>query len=51
MCQSVANQTHFVQTVVYELIDRANDFMNAGFIRPFERYVLYGLLRHIDPQT
>jgi hypothetical protein len=35
MCRSVANQTHFVQTVVCNFIDRANDFMNAGFIRPF----------------
>jgi hypothetical protein len=35
MCRPVANQTHFVQTVVYDSIDRANDFINAGFIRPF----------------
>jgi len=40
MCRSVANQTHFVQTVVSDFIDRANDFINAGFIRPFERSVL-----------
>jgi len=35
MCRSVANQTHFVQTVVSDFIDRANDFLDAGFIRPF----------------
>ena len=35
MCRSVANQTHYAQTVVSDLIDRANDFPNAGFIRPF----------------
>ncbi|MNU30211.1 hypothetical protein D3C71_186930 [compost metagenome] len=35
MCRSSANQTHFVQTVVSDFIDRANDFINAGFIRPF----------------
>jgi hypothetical protein len=34
MCRSVANQTHFVQTVVCNFIDRANDFLDAGFIRP-----------------
>ncbi len=44
MCQSAANQTRCAQTVVYDLIDRANDFINAGFIRPFERSVLYGSL-------
>jgi hypothetical protein len=44
MCRSVANQTRCAQTVVYDFIDRANDFLNAGFIRPFERSVLYGSL-------
>ncbi len=44
MCRPVANQTHFVQTVVCNFIDRANDFMNAGFIRPFEQSVQYGSL-------
>jgi hypothetical protein len=44
MCRSVANQTHYAQTVVYDFIDRANDFLDAGCIRPFERSVLYGLL-------
>ncbi len=44
MCRSVANQTHCAQTVVSDFIDRANDFMNAGFIRPFERSVQYGSL-------
>ncbi len=34
----------YAQTVVYDFIGRANDFMNAGFIRPFERSVLYGSL-------
>jgi hypothetical protein len=34
MCRSAANQTHFVQTVVCNFIDRANDFLDAGFIRP-----------------
>jgi hypothetical protein len=28
----------------FRIIDRANDFCNAGFIRPFERSVLYGSL-------
>ncbi len=37
MCRSVANQTHCVQTVVSDLIDRANDFLDAGFIRPVQR--------------
>jgi hypothetical protein len=41
MCRSVANQTRYAQTVVSDFIDRANDFMNAGFIRPFERSVRY----------
>ncbi len=44
MCRSVANQTRCAQTVVSDFIDRANDFINAGFIRPFERSVLYGSL-------
>ncbi len=44
MCRPAANQTHCVLTVVYDFIDRANDFINAGFIRPFERSVLYGSL-------
>ncbi len=44
MCRPAANQTHYVQTVVSDLIDRANDFLNAGFIRPFERSVQYGSL-------
>jgi hypothetical protein len=30
--------------VVSDFIDRANVFFNAGFIRPFERSVLYGSL-------
>ncbi len=34
MCRSVVNQTHFVQTMVCNFIDRANDFLDAGFIRP-----------------
>ncbi len=44
MCRSVANHTRCAQTVVYDFIDQSNDFLNAGFIRPFERSVLYGLL-------
>ncbi len=43
MCRPVANQTRCAQTVVFDLIDRANDFLNAGFIRPVQRSVLYGL--------
>jgi hypothetical protein len=35
MCRPVANQTRCAQTVVCNSIDRANDFLNAGFIRPF----------------
>jgi len=50
MCRPVANQTRCAQTMVSDLIDRTNDFLDAGFIRPFERYVLYGLRRHIDPK-
>jgi len=34
MCRSVANQTRCAQTVVSDFIDRANDFLDAGFIRP-----------------
>ncbi len=44
MCRPVTNQTRCAQTVVSDFIDRANDFINAGFIRPFERSVLYGSL-------
>jgi hypothetical protein len=40
MCRPVANQTRYAQTVVSDFIDRANDFLDAGFIRPFERSVL-----------
>jgi len=35
MCRPAANQTRCAQTVVSDFIDRANDFINAGFIRPF----------------
>jgi len=35
MCRPVANQTRYAQTMVSNFIDRANDFINAGFIRPF----------------
>ncbi len=44
MCRPVANQTRYAQTVVSDFIGRANDFINAGFIRPFERSVWYGSL-------
>ncbi len=44
MCRPVANQTRCAQTVVSDFIDRANDFLNAGFIRPFEQSVQYGSL-------